>query len=290
MPQAFFLFCADDLVSPIFMEKTDTFIILPYNDTTTSSQLLATISIDHDVTPCRMDELSLLPAKAPFTGTKYPIPFLLLHDIVPANVSLLLHQFFQVIWLFPESIQKCSNKIAFLDAASFSSCLEMSSEDRRLSWNHCIHFLPAALHYVLNLLYSTFFSPPLILVKSHQWSQYWQNLCSVLSLHIIWTKPAFDVIGIFTPSLNILLTCFRTVTFSLGSPFSSLHTDFQSPLLVSSMNCKYWCTQGYYLKASLLLTKLIAQMNLSRIMALYANYVLMNLKYIGCHSVWRHVG
>lgn len=220
MPQAFFLFCADDLVSPIFMEKTDTFIILPYNDTTTSSQLLATISIDHDVTPCRMDELSLLPTKAPFTSTKYPIPFLLLHDIVPANVSLLLHQFFQVIWLFPESIQKCSNKTAFLDVASFfSSCLEMSLEDRRLSWNHCIHFLSAALHYVLNLLYSIFFSPPLILVKSHWWSQYWQNLCSVLSLHIIWTKPAFDMIGIFTPSLkhftHLLQDCYFLSWFSL---------------------------------------------------------------------------
>lgn len=76
----------------------------PYNATTISSQLLATLFVDRDSTPSAIDELSCLLIKASSSGTQYPILCFLFHDIASANDPLLHYHFSQATGLFPYSI------------------------------------------------------------------------------------------------------------------------------------------------------------------------------------------
>lgn len=168
-----------------------------------------------------MDRLSLPPAKAPCLDAKYLIPSLLFHDVVPATVPLLLHQFFQAAGLWSEITQKCSNKIASPATASVLY-IEMSSED--LPKIIVSTYLPPFILFWIHPLHVSFLNSEYC--QSHQRLPVDKN-CSIFHPYIIWTKPAFDMTG----SSFLLWTVYshapNTITSSLGSLSSSFDTDLQ---------------------------------------------------------------
>ena len=148
-----------------------------------------------------MDRLSLPPAKAPCLDAKYLIPSLLFHDVVPATVPLLLHQFFQAAGLWSEITQKCSNKIASPATASVLY-IEMSSED--LPKIIVSTYLPPFILFWIHPLQVSF--PNSEYCQSHQRLPRGQKLFNFPSLYYL-NKTSIWHDWEFFPSLNCLLTC-----------------------------------------------------------------------------------
>ena len=145
------------------MENTRTFLAPPYNTTTTSSLILATLSVDHDFTANSIDELSLLPAHCPSTGTQYPILFFS-SWYCSYKYFLIASSFFEATGLFTYSLQRYSNKTASLATASlFCSCLQKCLQKTCLK-SLCA-FLICTLYSFLNPLSKVFF-PLLTFLKS----------------------------------------------------------------------------------------------------------------------------